>query len=210
MQYLNQSKYQVILVGDFNIDFFQIITHQSTERYLDMLFSNNFFPLITKPTRITNHSKTLIDHIYVNMPTDQMLSGIALFDISDHLPIFCVISMTFKKQNEKIFYRDYKQFNKEDYLQELTRIDWNAKLNNLNNNINEMTNDVIKTIEEISNKHAPVKEVPYARSKLKQFTKPWITNGILKSIKTKQKMYYTHFLSNEIIKLNNTKHTPIN
>ena len=93
--------------------------------------------------------------------------------------------MTSKKLNEKIFYRDYKQFNKEDYLQELTRIDWNAKLNNLNNNINETTNDVIKTIEEISNKHAPVKEVP--RSKLKQFTKPWITNGILKSIKTKKK-----------------------
>ena len=150
LQYLNQSKYQVILAGDFNIDFFQIITHQSTEKYLDMLFSNNFFPLITKPTRITNHSKTLIDHIYVNMPTHQMLSGIALFDISDHLPTFCVISMTFKKQNEKIFYRDYKQFNKEDYLQELTRIDWNVKLNNLNNNINETTDDVIKTIKEIS------------------------------------------------------------
>ena len=32
LQYLNQSKYQVILVADFNIDFFQIITHQSTER----------------------------------------------------------------------------------------------------------------------------------------------------------------------------------
>ena len=61
--------------------------------------------------------------------------------------------MTSKKQNEKIFYRDYKQFNKEDYLQDLTRIDWNAKLNNLNNNINETTNDVIKIIEEISNKH---------------------------------------------------------
>ncbi len=41
----------------------------------------------------------------------------------------------------------------------------------------------------------PIKEVPH--SKLKQFTKPWITNGILKSIKTKQKMYYTHFFSND-------------
>ena len=75
--------------------------------------------------------------------------------------------MTFKKQNEKIFHRDYKQYNKEDYLQDLTRIDWNTKFNNLNSNIT--TNDVIKTIEEISNKHAPVKEVP--RNKLKQFTK---------------------------------------
>jgi hypothetical protein len=33
------------------------------------------------------------------------------------------------------------------------------------------------------------------RSKHKQFSKPWLTIGILKSIKTKQKMYNTHFLS---------------
>ena len=37
LQHLNQCKYQVILLGDFNIDFFQFTTHQSTERYLDML-----------------------------------------------------------------------------------------------------------------------------------------------------------------------------
>jgi CRISPR/Cas system-associated endonuclease Cas1 len=42
---------------------------------------------------------------------------------------------------------------------------------------------------------------PQSRPKLKQFTKPWITNGILKSIKNKQKMYRTHFFSNNSRKI---------
>ena len=83
------------------------------------------------------------------------------------------------------------------------QIDWNAKLNDLTNNINQTTKCVIKTIEEISNYHAPLKKI--LCSKLKQFTKPWITNGILKSIKNKQKMYRTHFFSNNSRKIEQYK-----
>jgi hypothetical protein len=38
LHYLNQCKYQVILAGDFSIDFFQYVTHQPTEKYLNMLY----------------------------------------------------------------------------------------------------------------------------------------------------------------------------
>ena len=124
-----------------------------------MLYANNFIPLITKPIRITDRSKTLIDHIYTNMPTEQFFPGIALTDISYHLPIFCVNNAAYQKVTDKRFYRDYQQFDKKVYLHELMQTDWNTKLNNLINNINQTTNDFIKTIEEISNKHAPIKEV---------------------------------------------------
>ena len=56
-----------------------------------MLYKHNFLPVITKPKRITYHTKTLIDHIYTNMTINQVNSGIVLFDISDHLPVFIVI-----------------------------------------------------------------------------------------------------------------------
>ena len=39
-----------------------------------------------------------------------------------------------------------------------------------------------------------------SQSKEKQFSKPWITSGILKSIKNKQGMYRTQFLSNNPVK----------
>ena len=101
--YINQRKYDVYILGDFNIDFFKYASHQPTEKYLDMLYSNDIIPVITKPTRITDHTKTLIDHIYTNTSISQIVSGIALSDISDHLPVFCVINTPIKR-NRNIEY----------------------------------------------------------------------------------------------------------
>ena len=48
-------------------------------------------PLITKPTRITKSTATLIDNIFTNNANKTgHQSGILLNDISDHLPIFTI------------------------------------------------------------------------------------------------------------------------
>ena len=97
------------ILGDMNVDFLKYNYHTQTEEYLDMLHSNNISPIITKPTRITNYTATLIDHIYTNN-TKQMISGIATIDISDHLPTFCIVDIPLQKQKLKRYYRDYGQF----------------------------------------------------------------------------------------------------
>ena len=89
--------HQLYILGDMNIDFLKYNHHAQTEGYLDMLHSNNISPIITKPTRITNYTATLIDHIYTNN-TSQMISGIATIDISDHLPTFCIVDIPLQKQ----------------------------------------------------------------------------------------------------------------
>ena len=48
------------------------------------------FPLINKPTIITNHSATLIDNIFTNAFRISHCSGILVNDLSDHLPIFTI------------------------------------------------------------------------------------------------------------------------
>ena len=60
-----------------------------------------FFPLITRPTRITSHKVSLIDNIFTNELFNQSISGLFLNDISDRLPIFAVIS-----EYEKAFNRN--------------------------------------------------------------------------------------------------------
>jgi hypothetical protein len=149
----------VVLLGDVNIDFLKYNSHQPTERYLDMLYENNFIPVITKPTWITDHTKTLIDHIYTNTPIDQVVSDIGLFDISDHLPVFCILRMSIKREYYKRFYRDYKHFSQDEYLHDLMHTNWNNKLNNLNDSLNQVTKDVIDTICELTDRHAPIKGV---------------------------------------------------
>ena len=49
-----------------NINFLKFSEHTQTEEFLDMLYANNILPIITKPTRLTDHTATLIDHIYTN------------------------------------------------------------------------------------------------------------------------------------------------
>ena len=66
-----------------------------------------------------------------------------------------------------------------------------------------IANKITDLIKSIANKHAPIRQLSQKKQKL--CTKPWITNGILKSIKTKHKLYKTHFLSNNPIKVTEYK-----
>ena len=53
-------------MGDFNIDLFKSESCDYTNRFIEQLFTSSFFPLITKATRITDRSETLIDNIFTN------------------------------------------------------------------------------------------------------------------------------------------------
>ena len=50
-----------------------------------MLFAN-ILPIITKPTRLTDQTVTLIDRIIQNL-----MARISTLDITDHLPNFCFV-----------------------------------------------------------------------------------------------------------------------
>ena len=52
------------LLGDFNIDLLKTETDDDISNFYNILTSNLFMPHITLPTRITSHSKTLIDNIF--------------------------------------------------------------------------------------------------------------------------------------------------
>lgn len=86
IRYLNTNNYEVYILGDIDIIFLNLDKHPQTEDYIDMLYANYCYPIITKPTRITNHSATLIDHIYTNVFNSTITSGILTANVSDHLP----------------------------------------------------------------------------------------------------------------------------
>ena len=82
-------------MGDFNIDLLKVNLHAKTNEFVNDVISQGFLPKITRPTRITPHSATLIDHIYSNdkMPTSQNdISGIIITDVADHFGTFLIVS----------------------------------------------------------------------------------------------------------------------
>ena len=99
---VNLNRYDAYILGDMNIDLLNHHTHHQTSRYLDMLYSHDLLPVITKPTRLTNHTATLIDHIYTNT-VNSLGSGILTIGVSDHLSIFCMVDVKLKKQNHQMY-----------------------------------------------------------------------------------------------------------
>ena len=58
---------------------------------LDDMYSDLFMPVITKPTRITEKSATLIDNIYSDNVDADSFQGIFYTGITDHLPVFMIL-----------------------------------------------------------------------------------------------------------------------
>ena len=75
-------------MGDFNINLLNSInSHSLPQEFLDNFFAATFMPLISRPTRLTDTSATLIDNIFSNIHPSPR-TGIIMSDISDHFPIF--------------------------------------------------------------------------------------------------------------------------
>ena len=58
--------------------------------------SHGFVSYVTRPTRITEFTATLIDHMFVKLPrsmiTVPIKPGLLFNDITDHHPIFLLMS----------------------------------------------------------------------------------------------------------------------
>ena len=80
---ISQENKTVFLMGDWNLNLMNHSCHQVTGEFLDLKFSRMFFPLITRPTRITSHKVSLIDNTFTNELFNQSISGLFLNDISD-------------------------------------------------------------------------------------------------------------------------------
>ena len=96
---LTKANSDVYICGDFNIDMLKYDTHSESRYFIDSMFSMGFIPKITKPTRVTADSTSLIDNIWCNKIADieKTLSGIVVEDISDHLPVFYIQNIETQK-----------------------------------------------------------------------------------------------------------------
>ena len=118
----------MLVLGDFNENLLKYNEDKQISEYLDMLLS---LPIITKPTRMTDHTVTFIDHICTNTPEKLIKAGICLADISDHLPVFYTMANTLPTNNAPRFFRDRRHFNEEAFHQDLIAVDFKTLISKL-------------------------------------------------------------------------------
>ena len=76
-----------IIIGlDHNLDFLKADKHHATNDFVQSKLDFGLIPTVTRPTRITNSSATLIDNIIVSQNMcGAYTSNILINDTSDHL-----------------------------------------------------------------------------------------------------------------------------
>ena len=151
--------------------------------YCKTAFSHNFIPTINKPTRVTNHNATISDHILTNFFDSSIGTRILKIDISDNFPIFFFSkSINVKTSQDPVFVTgdiNPFTFSLVDWGLLHTVKDWNEAYKtflNVFTNLYEITFPIIK-----------IKVNSKTRLSL------WITHGILKPSKRKQKLYEKFF-----------------
>jgi hypothetical protein len=186
--FLNKQRKPCYICGDFNINLLNCNSHPPTQAFLDLLLSFSFRPLINMPTRITENTSTLIDNIFANELLLDHFSGILYTDISDHLPVFTMLSQNVSVQKEKVTFKYKRKFLDSDKIKfenDILNESWQFILDEIDPNLayNAFANKI---------KFLYDKYFPKVKFKIKQQlyrAKPWITKSLLISCKRKNKLY---------------------
>ena len=198
LNYLLQKitcKYQLILCGDTNINTDWVNTKSIVKDYKNLLISYDCINLINKYTRmetdINGHtSKTIIDHIITNIDTNQIISGVLQYHVSDHLPVFGIFKLHVERQRyyPKMERRIYNKSGKSKFISLMeTSVQKFLNSPDISSNPENTLNDFIAEVKLNEDEAFPLRKM--SRKKLKKFRRPWMTSAILKSMNTRDRMF---------------------
>ena len=187
-QRLSKENKKVFFIGDFNMNSLDYTTNDKVRKFIDLMFSNGMLSVINRPTRISQNKFSCIDHIYTNsVINSNTISGIVKTDISDHFPIFIIeqgVNITTYPDKIEKQARLINDKNLTKFKNTLNERDWAMLLNmhDPNTAYDIFTKQFLKLYESCF----PLKKIVVKR---KNLLSPWITAGIMKSSKQKQKLY---------------------
>jgi hypothetical protein len=185
---LQQKGASTTIGTDQNYDYLKIDTHDKTSDLLNLFMSSNLTPTITKPTRVTHNSATLIDNIYVRHDTRFIYSGIIPFNISDHFPVFCFLGQKDARPRDRaplIFtHRPIDLTALAQIRATLLEIDW-SYLNNLD--VHSAYANFTEQLHSIVSNFAPEKKVVIPAKYI--IREEWMSKGLIKSSITMTKMH---------------------
>nr|CAI5855259.1 unnamed protein product [Callosobruchus analis] len=168
-----------IFTGDINIDLLSL-EEETTNNYLSLMQRHGFVSIINKPTRKTNNTKSCLDHFFVKCKNSdfQNIRGTILeCGLTDHDAILLHIAT--KKHiivNKKY---TYKSTNNNKLKELIEAAEWDDVL--ANNNVNMCTDIFINKLKTIITNSTITKNITCKKKRLK----PWISAGLLVSIRNR-------------------------
>ena len=128
----------VVIAGDFNIDIFNTPLSISSHDYLHILSANSFRQTVWEPTRITPQHRSIIDHVSVNSAINNFSCKVFDNSCSDHQGISFCLHKSLEDNKQKhayISFREFKNFDAKNFMNDVNSIDWSPLICNRDVNI---------------------------------------------------------------------------
>ena len=181
---------EIQILSDFNVDILNFAQHELTNTYLESMFSNSLLPVITRPTRIHHTSASLIDHIFVSNKTNRHIAGIVISSLSDHFPTIYIEECKLDKSAPKPY--KTRLINEETipgFEKLLKTAPWDCVKKDDPKVAFDNFFEIICNARDIA-----FPEVMITPKAAKPMRSPWMSSGLLKSSKNKNKLFskYKH------------------
>ena len=163
--------------------------NKHVKELFDTSIENNFIPMIAYPTRVTETSATLIDHVFVNDKAlryyDKITPGILYSGLSDHLPVFINLNAKInnKLSKERPMVRIYGEKNTPKFINTIQDQDWSNIYHKTSST--EALDFFYNIYNKCYNKAFPWKRISRRRAK----DKAWITTELKLKIIHKSPLY---------------------
>ena len=154
------------------------------QQFYNLLCHFGFLPLIIQPMQVVeNQIPSLIDNIFSNNLSDEIISGNIYSTLSEHFCQFASVKREkIDTRNINIYTGDYSKFSSNDFI-DVSIQNWNYDLDNSS----DLFNYFYCRLEGCVDRHAPIKK--FKPKEIKMTTKQWITPDLCHMIKVKTKLF---------------------
>lgn len=165
---------ETIILGDINHDLVKTRNNDSLAKKFKLFArTNKLRQLITEPTRVTETTSTLIDHVYVNRDSFNVESGVIPTGLSDHRLIYTVRKAVKPRlPPRRITTRCYKSFDEASFLQDISLVPWHCV--EAFDHVDDSWSSFKLLFAEVADAHAPLKTVT-----VRGRSSPWVTDDLI-------------------------------
>ena len=156
IEIVSKENKEIILMGDFNVNYENDNDSRSHFDFKNIMSFHGFKQIISTPTRITEDTATLIDHIFVTNPASFPISCVVATSLSDHDFVYCCRKInSFKYSYRTIKCRDYRTYNSANLRNDVKSIDWLPVYNNVSDP-NKAADYLSTELKNTFDRHAPL------------------------------------------------------
>ena len=140
--------------------------------------------LITSPTRVTENTSTILDHVLTNSQDRVSQSGVIDIGLSDHQLIFCTRKIVRPKvyEHNYITIRSLKNYSQDAFLNALREVNYPDY--SQFNDINDAYEDFINKTKQVIDQIAPMKQI-----RVKGNNQDWFDDEIHQAITNRDKLF---------------------